>query len=102
MNYQITSRRGILKDPRLRGNYADWLRKQSSTPLNVRGQDTNRAQQAVNAVQGRQYHTATNRPLYTVGQRLQQAYRNRPNEQAGPPKPAAPASPANNLPMRRM
>lgn len=101
MNYQITSRRGILKDPRLRGNYADWLRKQSSAPRNVPGQDANRAQQAVSAVQGKQYHTATNRPLYTVGQRLQQAYRNRPNEQAGLPTPATPAQPANHLPMRR-
>lgn len=96
------SRGGVFRDPRLRGRYQEWLASQGTAPYNAPGQDYNRSQQGVNAMQGRQYHTAARRPVYSIGQRLQQSVRNRPNEQAGMPKPAAPSTTTTALPTRRM
>lgn len=92
---------GPMRDPRLRGTFQTWLANGPTGTRSVVGQDANRAQQAINAVQGRQYHTATQRPLYSVGQRLQNAMRNRPTEQAGLPKPVAPSAAPTVLPTRR-
>jgi hypothetical protein len=88
----MIAKRGFMKDPRLRSKYREFLESRGSAPYNPPGLDRNRGAQAVNAVQGRGTYQTTERPRYGGGDRLQQFLRNRSTEQAGLPRPAAPAS----------
>lgn len=84
--------KGLLRDPRLRSKYKDFLSSQGSAPYNPPGLDYNRGNQAVNAVQGQGTFRTANRPRFGGGDRLQQFIRNRSNEQPGLAKPAQPAA----------
>jgi len=78
----------------MRGVFSEWLTKASQARRNMPGQDLNRGQQGVAGFQGRQNHTATQAPLYTIGGRLQNAIRNRATEQGGLAKAATPTPPS--------
>ena len=90
----------IMRDARLRGNFNQWLNKQSVQRLNPPGLDLNRSKQGVNATAG--WKNQQMRPRQGAGNMYQNFFRNRSNEQASLPRPAQPATAHAPNTMRRM
>lgn len=83
----ITKSKSVLRDPRLRGAYQDFLKKQSTAKQTTPGLDLNRPNQGQSRLAGALNFTRSERPL-NGGQQLQNSLRNRSTEQAGMNRPA--------------